>query len=67
VSHRPTKEERESALEILIDFLLAEQKTRGETINQLHNNHNTMVIILVIFLIALFAVGGALAFFMLLV
>lgn len=67
MSLRPTPYVVRSSLEVLILHLLEERNRKELLVNQLNTNHNTMVLLLVILLVALFSAVGALALFMLLV
>lgn len=67
MSLRPTPADKVSAFEILIRFLIAERTRKEVAVNQLNQNHNTVILLLVILTIALGAGLGALILFTVLI
>jgi hypothetical protein len=67
VSHRRTPGELSSTLDILIEYIIVESKRKDLAVNQLNTNHNTMILLIVILLVAVIAAIGSLALFTLLV
>jgi len=48
VSLRPTLADKVEVYELVIVHLLRESREKGETVNQMNTNHNTLILLLVI-------------------